>query len=85
MRSSSTNAPFVVWLLLTSMHKAAWLSPLARLACRLGASDITAHPWTALEQDASALNARSFRGGTFRSEAAGSDPDPRIAGVVIGV
>lgn len=40
-----------------------WLSPLARLACRLGGADIRARPWMVLEREASAITARSLRGG----------------------
>ena len=37
--------------------------PLARLACAMGGSDITARPWTTLEQDLSDVRAWSLRGG----------------------
>jgi S-adenosylmethionine-diacylgycerolhomoserine-N-methlytransferase len=39
------------------------LAPLARAACRLGGSDITAHPWRAVERDCTDVNAASARGG----------------------
>ncbi len=39
------------------------LAPLARAACRLGGSDITAHPWRAVERDCSDVVAASARGG----------------------
>lgn len=39
------------------------LSPAARLACLLGGSDITARPWTALEESATDVQAWSLRGG----------------------
>ncbi len=39
------------------------LAPLARLACRLGGADITAHPWTHLTQDCVDVVHRSLRGG----------------------
>jgi demethylmenaquinone methyltransferase/2-methoxy-6-polyprenyl-1,4-benzoquinol methylase len=38
-------------------------APLARLACRLGGSDIAAHPWTAVERGLSDLRSASVRGG----------------------
>ena len=41
---------------------AAW-SPLARLACRLGGSDIDAHPWTAIESTLTGVQGASLRGG----------------------
>ena len=45
------------------------LSPLARLACLLGGSDITAHPWTALEQECTDVQAWSLRGGHIQVRA----------------
>lgn len=41
---------------------AAW-TPLAKLACRLGGSDIEAHPWTAMTPRLQSLNSASVRGG----------------------
>ncbi len=41
---------------------AAW-TPLAKLACRLGGSDIEAHPWTAMTPRLQPLNSASVRGG----------------------
>ncbi|WP_201293171.1 class I SAM-dependent methyltransferase [Arthrobacter zhaoguopingii] len=38
-------------------------APLARLACRLGGSDIAAHPWTAVERGLPDLRSASVRGG----------------------
>lgn len=38
-------------------------TPLARLACLLGGSDIEAHPWTALESTLTDVSRRSVRGG----------------------
>ncbi len=38
-------------------------SPLARLACRLAGSDITARPWTALEAELCDVRRWSLRGG----------------------
>lgn len=43
--------------------RAAWLGPLARLACRAGGADITAHPWTALAQECVDVTHRAARGG----------------------
>lgn len=37
--------------------------PLARIACRLGGSDIEAHPWTALEADCVDVSQETARGG----------------------
>ena len=45
------------------------LAPLARLACILGGSDITAHPWTALERDCIDVQAWSLRGGHIQVRA----------------
>ena len=38
-------------------------TPLARLACALGGSDITAHPWTALEDLTEDVSCAEARGG----------------------
>ena len=45
------------------------LTPLARLACLLGGSDITARPWTALEQECTDVQAWSLRGGHIQVRA----------------
>ena len=45
------------------------LTQLARLACMLGGSDITAHPWTALERDCTDVQAWSLRGGHIQVRA----------------
>jgi len=45
------------------------LTPLAHLACMLGGSDITAHPWTALERDCTDVQAWSLRGGHIQVRA----------------
>lgn len=45
------------------------LSPAARLACLLGGSDITARPWTALEETATDVQAWSLRGGHIQVRA----------------
>ena len=39
------------------------LDPAARLACRLGGADISAHPWTLLEHTARDVQSWSLRGG----------------------
>lgn len=39
------------------------LVPLARAACALAGSDITAHPWTAVERDCTEVQTASARGG----------------------
>ena len=39
------------------------MTPLARLACRMGGADITAHPWQAVERDCLAVTSGSTRGG----------------------
>ncbi|MEO6143108.1 MAG: methyltransferase domain-containing protein [Dermatophilaceae bacterium] len=45
------------------------LAPLARLGCILGGSDITAHPWTALERECTDVEAWSLRGGHIQVRA----------------
>lgn len=42
---------------------AAVLTPVARLACRLGGADIQAHPWKAIEEECTGLVTASARGG----------------------
>ncbi len=49
---------------------AAILSPLARLACRIGGSDINAHPWTALRAAGRDLREVTVRGGHIVAAAA---------------
>ena len=49
--------------------RARLLTPLARLACRLGTADIEAHPWTALEHDLVDVTSRSLRGGHIQVRA----------------
>ncbi|MDQ3628526.1 MAG: methyltransferase domain-containing protein [Actinomycetota bacterium] len=39
------------------------LTPIARLACRMGGADINAHPWTALERATTDVQSWSLRGG----------------------
>ncbi|MDV6264627.1 class I SAM-dependent methyltransferase [Rhodococcoides yunnanense] len=41
---------------------AAW-TPLAKLACRLGGSDIEAHPWTAMPERLDKITENAVRGG----------------------
>lgn len=48
---------------------AAALAPAAALACRLGGSDPSAHPWTLLEHDAPDTEASSLRGGHIQIRA----------------
>ncbi|MDV6232438.1 MULTISPECIES: class I SAM-dependent methyltransferase [Rhodococcus] len=43
--------------------RAAVWTPLAKLACRLGGSDIEAHPWTTMTPRLHDLSTRSVRGG----------------------
>ncbi|MET1036229.1 MAG: methyltransferase domain-containing protein [Arthrobacter sp.] len=43
--------------------RARWLAPLAEAACALGGSDITAHPWTAVEERCRDVGGASVRGG----------------------
>jgi len=45
------------------------MAPLASLACMLGGSDITAHPWTALERDCTDVQIWSLRGGHIQVRA----------------
>ena len=52
----------VVDMQLPTGQYAAW-APLARLACRLGGSDIAAHPWTGVEASLTEVRADSVRGG----------------------
>lgn len=52
------------------------LTPLARLACRLGGSDIRAHPWHALERDCTDVVATSARGGHLQVRAGRRRPEP---------
>lgn len=49
-------------------------TPLARLACLLGGSDIGAHPWTAIEAALINVGVRSVRGGHIQVRV-GSVPD----------
>jgi demethylmenaquinone methyltransferase/2-methoxy-6-polyprenyl-1,4-benzoquinol methylase len=49
--------------------RARWLSPLARLACALGGSDIMAHPWTVLERETTHVKDWTLRGGHIQVRA----------------
>ena len=49
--------------------RARWLTPLARLACALGGSDITAAPWTAVEERCVDVVRGSARGGHLQIRA----------------
>jgi demethylmenaquinone methyltransferase/2-methoxy-6-polyprenyl-1,4-benzoquinol methylase len=48
---------------------ARWLTPLARFACRLGGADITAHPWTLVEEHCTEITSASTRGGHIQVRA----------------
>ncbi|MEO5781237.1 MAG: methyltransferase domain-containing protein [Arthrobacter oryzae] len=49
--------------------RARWLTPLARLACALGGSDITAAPWRAVEDQCRDVVSASARGGHLQIRA----------------
>jgi len=53
---------------------AVW-TPVAKLACLLGGSDIDAHPWTAIESSLTDVDAVSLRGGHIQVRV-GSVPEP---------
>lgn len=53
------------------------LAPLARLACRLGGSDIHARPWRAVERDCADVLAMSARGGHLQIRAGRRRPGGR--------
>lgn len=48
---------------------AALLTPLARLAARLGGADLNAHPWQLLERDCHEVVSASVRGGHIQTRA----------------
>lgn len=50
-------------------------TPLARMACRMGGSDISAHPWTALEESVSDISSAAARGGHIQVRVARITPD----------
>lgn len=49
---------------------AAWVGPVARLACAIGGSDIHAHPWTALRASGRDHSEVTLRGGHIVAAAA---------------
>jgi len=53
---------------------ARWLTPLARLACHLGGADITAHPWTRVEERCSGIVSASTRAGHIQIRAGALRP-----------
>jgi demethylmenaquinone methyltransferase/2-methoxy-6-polyprenyl-1,4-benzoquinol methylase len=53
---------------------AVW-TPLARLACRLGGSDIDAHPWTAMTPRLRPVRSASLRGGHIQVHVGSVPPD----------
>ncbi|MDZ7883648.1 MAG: methyltransferase domain-containing protein [Mycobacterium sp.] len=61
----------------TPTGAAAVWTPLARLACRLGRSDIDAHPWSDMSQRLARVRSASVRGGhiQIRIGSVGSDGD----------
>jgi ubiquinone/menaquinone biosynthesis C-methylase UbiE len=60
---SSPNARVCVVDMAVPSGSASLLSPLARLACRLGGADIEAHAWRAVEESCSDVEHRRLRGG----------------------
>ncbi|MCH6470421.1 class I SAM-dependent methyltransferase [Sinomonas terrae] len=56
---------------------AAALAPIAALACRLGGSDPSAHPWTLLEHDTPDTEASSLRGGHIQIRAGTPSRSPQ--------
>jgi demethylmenaquinone methyltransferase/2-methoxy-6-polyprenyl-1,4-benzoquinol methylase len=48
---------------------ARWLTPLARFACRLGGADITAHPWSLVEEHCTGIVRASTRAGHIQVRA----------------
>lgn len=54
------------------------LSPLARLACRLGGADIGARPWRAVERDCADVAADSARGGHLQVRAGRRRLGPQV-------
>ncbi len=55
---------------------ARWLAPLARLACALGGSDISAAPWRAVEEQCRDVVTASARGGHLQIRAGTLQPRP---------
>lgn len=58
-----TGAAVAVVDMQTPTGAAAVLAPLARLACRVAGSDITARPWLTVEKDLADVRRWSLRGG----------------------
>ncbi|GAB3557785.1 hypothetical protein GCM10027405_03180 [Arthrobacter alkaliphilus] len=52
------------------------LTPLARAACALGGADITAHPWSAVEEDCTNVLSSSARAGHLQIRAGTLHKDP---------
>ena len=75
MAATRPGARVAVVDMRTPTGAATSLAPLARLACMLGGSDITAHPWTALERDCTDVQAWSLRGGHIQVRV-GTIPKP---------
>ncbi len=63
------NARFSVVDMQDPTGWARWLTPLARLACAVGGSDITAAPWHALEEECADVVRASARGGHLQIRA----------------
>lgn len=63
---TSTSARVCVVDMAVPSGRASVLSPLARLACRLGGADIDAHAWTAVEASCSDVEHQRLRGGHIR-------------------
>lgn len=72
------RAKVTVAHMILPQDNARWLSPLARLGCTLGGSDVEAHPWSLLEQQTSDLNAGSLRGGHIQVRAQTLRPVPGV-------
>ncbi|WCI08820.1 hypothetical protein PJ267_01710 [Arthrobacter sp. OVS8] len=68
-RLLATNARVGVVDMQDPVGRARWLTPLARLACALGGSDITAAPWTAVEERCVDVVRGSARGGHLQIRA----------------
>ncbi|MDV8009181.1 class I SAM-dependent methyltransferase [Rhodococcus sp. IEGM 1318] len=59
----------------TPTGAAAVWTPLARLACRLGGSDIDAHPWTTVPRQLAQVRSASVRGGHIQVRVGSVPPD----------
>lgn len=69
LASAGPGARFAVVDLAEPTGAARSWAPLARLACRIGGADITAHPWTAVERDLTNVTSVSLRGGHIQVRA----------------